>query len=60
MSILGRLLCALPRKLGGGHRRGKLHRQGFVDAAGPKVAFYRCPRCGRETRYKVKAQSVQP
>ena len=68
MSI-GFFLCKLPRWAGGGHRRSREHRNGegggWVTSDGGRVAskeqptdavakcFY-CPRCGRETRYKVK------
>lgn len=49
MKLIGRGICFFK-----GHKRGKLHRQTFVDSDGPKVAFYRCPRCDRETRYRIK------
>jgi len=46
-----------------GHRRGKeaaLKGDGYSDdravlqARGAGLRLFRCPRCGRETRYKIK------
>lgn len=46
--MIGKLLCALPKWLGGGHRRGE-----FVGEASGKRLF-QCPRCRRGTSYKAK------
>jgi len=37
-----------------GHRRGKLLVSVFDAKIGRQVMVYACPRCGRETTYKVK------
>jgi len=66
--ILGRIVCLFK-----GHRRGKFVstigglqiRPGGLNYVGPdgnllpEQKIYRCPRCGRETRYKVKAAAAQ-
>jgi hypothetical protein len=52
--IFGRVICMFK-----GHKRGRLVR---TVQGSPKVAvgfqnetkFYACPRCGHETRYKVR------
>lgn len=47
MKLVGKIICLFK-----GHRRGKLVR------VSPGVhLIYACPRCGRETRYKVKPES---
>lgn len=55
--ILGRVICALPKLLGGGHRRGKLLGVGpefTSDGDYINMRTIACPRCGRKTRYKLK------
>lgn len=51
--MIKKLLCKLPRFLGGGHRRG-IPVESAVDTALGKQA-YRCPRCGRVKARKAKA-----
>jgi hypothetical protein len=46
MKLIGRIVCLFR-----GHRRGH-----YVSDT-PTHKVFRCPRCGRETRYKVKDQS---
>ena len=50
------LLCFLPKRFGGGHKRGKFVRfdEVLVDEHEPRLRKYKicqCPRCHRETRY---------
>jgi hypothetical protein len=51
MKLIGRIVCLL-----NGHKRGKLVTVDSPLNLLPYRAFA-CPRCGRETRYKVKDQS---
>lgn len=51
---LGRFICALPKWMGGGHRRGKLIETTELER------IYACPRCSNETHYKVKARKPHP
>ena len=51
--IFGKLICKLPKWLGGGHRRGRKGERYMTDNGRYQDA--RCPRCGRALRYKVKA-----
>jgi hypothetical protein len=55
--ILGKFICALPRKLGGGHKRGKLIPEQEMPGTRAIYRYFACPRCGRETEYKIKPQS---
>jgi predicted RNA-binding Zn-ribbon protein involved in translation (DUF1610 family) len=51
--IFGRIVCFFK-----GHKRGK--RIGFSFGHQPVSTNFRhfqCPRCGRETRYKVKSEN---
>jgi len=41
-----------------GHRRGKLNRKVTPDDGASIWRVYACPRCGRETRYRVKPKSA--
>lgn len=53
MKILGRIICAVKRK----HLRGvPVPEPEFVTVIGtaPRMRKFRCPRCHRETRYKVR------
>jgi hypothetical protein len=60
--IFGRIVCLFK-----GHRRGKeadLKGDGYSDdrrvlqARGAGMRLLRCPRCGHETRYKVKQPKI--
>lgn len=46
--ILGRVVCFFK-----GHKRGKFVPQ-VGDFYNPNEKLFKCPRCGHETRYKVK------
>lgn len=54
--MISRLLCLLPRRLGGGHLRGKFHslirEQGSDKIIGRMII---CPRCDTTWVKKVKA-----
>jgi transcription elongation factor Elf1 len=50
MKLIGRIVCLFK-----GHKRGK--RQPINSPADVEVAIFACPRCGHQTRYKVKDQS---
>ena len=47
MKLIGRIVCFFK-----GHKRGKFIREADID--GDLYRLYNCPRCERETRYKVK------
>ena len=49
-NLWGRLVCALPKWMGGGHRRGRIIER---DEAKNTVTTA-CPRCGRQLTRKVK------
>lgn len=49
--MIGKLICWWTGK----HRRGKFLR---VDHGSEQFNVYACPRCSRETRYKVRAKSA--
>jgi transcription elongation factor Elf1 len=49
---MGRVVCAVL-----GHRRGKRIFGITVGTQKPEKIF-KCPRCGRETRYKVKSAAL--
>ena len=49
-----RLLCILPKWLGGGHKRGRHLR---VEG---EFRILACPRCGRTTRYPRKKADAEP
>jgi len=51
--ILGRIVCLFK-----GHKRGKFSRTVEVEP-NIRVGIFACPRCGRETRYKVKPAPAQ-
>jgi len=62
MKLLGKVICAFA-----GHRRGrevKLVGDGVTDdtaaaqASIDRIRLFRCPRCGNETRYKIKPGSI--
>jgi hypothetical protein len=59
--FVGKILCALPRKLGGGHRRGKRVGKNFEDGGlrlmTHNIVFY-CPRCFAE--WDRKPNKVKP
>jgi hypothetical protein len=54
MKLIGRIVCLFK-----GHRRGValLPTDPPHVPGDQNVKRFRCPRCGRETRYKVKDQS---
>jgi hypothetical protein len=54
MKLIGRIVCLFK-----GHRRGKRLFPSSLpaDLYAAGFDYYACPRCGRETRYKVKDQS---
>lgn len=52
---MNRLLCMLPRWLGGGHRRGKAH--SLIRAQGTDqvtAKMFICPRCEATWTRKIK------
>lgn len=51
--MLGRLICKLPRWLGGGHRRG---RRVTTELAG--LTMLQCPRCKKLWARKAKPATV--
>ena len=56
--MLGKLLCALPKWLGGGHKRGKLElARCLEDGLTEKV--YVCWRCGATWTRKVKRREAK-
>lgn len=46
MRLIGRVVCLFK-----GHKRGVFSGEAFL------YKYFKCPRCGRETRYKVKDQN---
>lgn len=53
---MSRLLCHLPRWLGGGHRRGKFHSLVREQGSDQVTArMFICPRCEQTWTRKVKA-----
>ena len=58
MNLIGKLLCKLPRFMGGGHRRGKRVSvpANFTREFKPGYDTIRCPRCGATWTRKVKAK----
>ena len=54
--MFGKLICKLPKAIGGGHRRGKpIGAQG--DPVNGEVRVYACPRCGAQHTRKVKVKT---
>ena len=56
--ILGRIICMFK-----GHKRGKRVADHDTKADFGRITThfaYQCPRCGRETRYKVKPSPAPP
>jgi hypothetical protein len=52
--ILGRIVCLFK-----GHRRGKFDRKVTPDDGASIWSVFICPRCGRETRYKIKPMPAE-
>lgn len=55
--LIGKVLCRLPKWLGGGHKRGR--REGVIEnhAAGLFFHTFACPRCGATWMRKVKKEA---
>ena len=54
MNLIGKIACALPKWLGGGHRRGKRHGEAPAKTPGTLRVTYRCPRCSALHERHVK------
>ena len=55
--LIGKILCALPRWAGGGHRRGEFVKRVGIGADGKTdTVVYQCPRCHATWTRKVKAK----
>lgn len=51
MKLIGRIICALTK-----HKRGRFVRSIDNGTLRPLTKVYACPRCGRESVYRVKAK----
>ena len=57
---LGWLICILPKKLGGGHKRGKKidgPRETMINGVLQTIIVYKCPRCSDTWTRKVKREA---
>jgi hypothetical protein len=56
--MLGKIICSLPRWLGGGHRRGRRVADVLGTLQGQGLFYLQCPRCGATWTRKIKVKET--